>query len=150
MKSVFFSTMGGVPNKMLYNVYMKTLKLRCNNFLEFSSIFSQLFHPLFQLLQRVDQSFYNSSDPSTGTKVRLHATPREGKPYFRVQNKGGGYLEDNGVFPNNASRQELRELTHFYFIHHLIKKENERLCVPLQVSLETMLELRLPSFSFPL
>lgn len=55
------------------------------------------------------------TDPSTGTKVRIHAEPGEGTPYFRVQNKGGGYLDDNGVFPSNASKQELRDLTHFYF-----------------------------------
>lgn len=36
---------------------------------------------------------------STGTKVRIHANPGEGTPYFRVQNKGGGYLNDDGVFP---------------------------------------------------
>ncbi len=55
------------------------------------------------------------TDPSTGTKVRVHAEPGEGTPYFRVQNKGGGYLDDNGVFPSNATKQELRDATHFYF-----------------------------------
>lgn len=55
------------------------------------------------------------TDPSTGTKVRIHAEPGGGTPYFRVQNKGGGYLDDNGVFPSNATRQELRDATHFYF-----------------------------------
>ncbi|CAM3843290.1 hypothetical protein MALU111345_21910 [Marinicrinis lubricantis] len=55
------------------------------------------------------------TDPSTGTKVRIHAEPGEGTPYFRVQNKGGGYLDDNGVFPSNATKQELRDATHFYF-----------------------------------
>ncbi|WP_374018150.1 polymorphic toxin-type HINT domain-containing protein [Paenibacillus thiaminolyticus] len=54
-------------------------------------------------------------DPTTGTKVRIHATPGEGTPYFRVQNKGGGYLNDDGVFPSNATKQELRDQTHFYF-----------------------------------
>jgi len=47
------------------------------------------------------------TDPSTGTKVRIHAEPEEGTPYFRVQNKGGGYLDDNGVFPSNATKQKL-------------------------------------------
>lgn len=55
------------------------------------------------------------TDPATGTKVRIHSGPGEGIPYFRVQNKGGGYLDDNGVFPSNATRQELRDATHFYF-----------------------------------
>ncbi|MEL4028670.1 pre-toxin TG domain-containing protein [Caldifermentibacillus hisashii] len=55
------------------------------------------------------------TDPSTGTKVRIHAEPGEGTPYFRVQNKGGGYLDNNGVFPSNATKQELRDKTHFYF-----------------------------------
>ncbi|MBD7970094.1 hypothetical protein H9647_18695 [Paenibacillus sp. Sa2BVA9] len=54
-------------------------------------------------------------DPSTGTKVRIHAEPGEGTPYFRVQNEGGNYLDDNGVFPSNATRQEFRDATHFYF-----------------------------------
>lgn len=48
------------------------------------------------------------TDPSTGTKVRIHAEPGGGTPYFRVQNKGGGYLDDN--------KQELRDATHFYFV----------------------------------
>jgi hypothetical protein len=47
--------------------------------------------------------------------VRIHAEPGEGTPYFRVQNKGGGYLDNNGVFPSNATKQELRDKTHFYF-----------------------------------
>jgi len=55
------------------------------------------------------------TDPSTGTKVRIHAEPGGGTPYFRVQNKGGGYLDNNGVFPSNATRQELRDATHFNF-----------------------------------
>ncbi|MBH5318332.1 hypothetical protein I6N90_10985 [Paenibacillus sp. GSMTC-2017] len=55
------------------------------------------------------------TDPKTGTKVRIHAEPGAGTPYFRVQNKGGGYLNDEGVFPSNASKQELRDTTHFYF-----------------------------------
>lgn len=55
------------------------------------------------------------TDPSTGTKVRIHAEPGEGTPCFRVQNKGGGYLDDNGVFPSNATKQELRDSTHFNF-----------------------------------
>ncbi|RRJ67000.1 RHS repeat protein [Paenibacillus oralis] len=55
------------------------------------------------------------TDPSTGNKIRIHANPGEGTPYFRVQNKGGNYLDQSGNFPSNASRQELRELTHFYF-----------------------------------
>lgn len=54
-------------------------------------------------------------DPKTGTKVRIQANPGEGTPYFRVQNKGGGYLNDDGVFPSNATKQELRDQTHFYF-----------------------------------
>lgn len=54
-------------------------------------------------------------DPATGTKVRIHANPGEGTPYFRVQNKGGGYLDDDGIFPSNATRQGLRDQTHFYF-----------------------------------
>ncbi len=32
-------------------------------------------------------------DPTTRTKVRIHSTPGEGIPYFRVQNAGGGYLD---------------------------------------------------------
>ncbi|MCK8058729.1 MULTISPECIES: RHS repeat-associated core domain-containing protein [unclassified Fusibacter] len=55
------------------------------------------------------------TDPVTGTIVRVHATPGEGAPYFRVQNSGGGYLDSTGAFPSDATRQELRDLTHFYF-----------------------------------
>ncbi len=47
------------------------------------------------------------TDPVTGTKVRIHATPGEGTPYFRVQNKGGGYLDNNGSFPSNATNKNL-------------------------------------------
>ena len=28
-------------------------------------------------------------EPTTGTKVRIHAEPGDGTPYFRIQNKGG-------------------------------------------------------------
>lgn len=52
---------------------------------------------------------------STGEIVRVHTSPSNGKPYFRVQNSGGNYLDNTGNFPSNASRQELRDLTHFYF-----------------------------------
>lgn len=55
------------------------------------------------------------TDPVSGTKVRIHATPTQGTPYFRVQKAGGGYLDTNGLFPSNATRQEVRNLTHFYF-----------------------------------
>jgi len=54
-------------------------------------------------------------DPVTGIKVRIHATPGVGVPYFRVQNSGSGYLDHNGLFPSNATKQEFRDLTHFYF-----------------------------------
>lgn len=55
------------------------------------------------------------TDPDTGMAVRIHASPREGTSYFRVQNKSGNYLDKNGNFPSNATRKELRDLTHFYF-----------------------------------
>ena len=55
------------------------------------------------------------TDPDTGMVVRIHASPREGTSYFRVQNKSGNYLDKNGNFPSNATRKELRDLTHFYF-----------------------------------
>ncbi|WP_287022154.1 hypothetical protein [Cohnella sp.] len=55
------------------------------------------------------------TDPNTGTKVRIHATPGEGNPYFRVQNKGGNYLGDDGKFPSNATKEEIGDLTHFEF-----------------------------------
>ncbi|WP_420768693.1 pre-toxin TG domain-containing protein [Parageobacillus thermoglucosidasius] len=55
------------------------------------------------------------TDSTTGIKIRIHATPGQGRPYFRVQNKDGNYLDKNGKFPSNATRQELRDLTHFYF-----------------------------------
>ncbi|TCJ93393.1 UNVERIFIED_ORG: peptidoglycan hydrolase-like protein with peptidoglycan-binding domain [Anoxybacillus amylolyticus] len=55
------------------------------------------------------------TDPNTGMVVRIHASPGEGTPYFRVQNKSGNYLDKNGNFPSNATRKELRDLTHFYF-----------------------------------
>jgi len=55
------------------------------------------------------------TDYNTGIVVRIHANPGEGKPYFRVQNKAGNYLDKNGNFPSNATRKELRDLTHFYF-----------------------------------
>lgn len=54
-------------------------------------------------------------NPSTGEKIRIHANPGYGIPYFRVQNSGGNYVDASGVFPSNATRQEVRELTHFYF-----------------------------------
>lgn len=55
------------------------------------------------------------TDPATGTKIRIHSNPGSGTPYFRVQNKGGNYLDSQGNFPSNATRQEMRDLTHFYF-----------------------------------
>ncbi|MBC2074817.1 hypothetical protein HCJ55_13415, partial [Listeria marthii] len=55
------------------------------------------------------------TNPISGEKVRIHALPSNEKPYFRVQNKGGNYLDDTGQFPSNATKQELRDLTHFYF-----------------------------------
>jgi len=57
------------------------------------------------------------TDPNSGTKVRIHANPVQGSPYFRVQNGNNNYLDNNGTFPSNATRQELRDLTHFYFQH---------------------------------
>lgn len=54
-------------------------------------------------------------DNETGMKVRIHATPGEGTPYFKVMNSGKNYLDKNGNFPSNASKQEVRNLTHFYF-----------------------------------
>ncbi|MBL0386934.1 DNRLRE domain-containing protein [Tumebacillus sp. ITR2] len=56
------------------------------------------------------------TNTNTGYKFRIHANPMEGKnPYFRAQNKGGGYLDENGLFPSNATKQELRDLTHFNY-----------------------------------
>jgi hypothetical protein len=55
------------------------------------------------------------TDPVTGTKVRIMANPAEGSPYFRVQNAGGNHLGSDGLYPSNATRQELRDLTYFYF-----------------------------------
>ena len=56
------------------------------------------------------------TDPATGTTVRIHMTPAKGaRPYFRVRNAGGNYLDSNGLFPSNATRQQVRDLTHFYF-----------------------------------
>jgi hypothetical protein len=55
------------------------------------------------------------TDPVTGTKVRIMTSPLDGNPYFRVQSRGNNYLGSDGLFPSNATRQELRELTHFYF-----------------------------------
>ncbi|WP_436666604.1 YxiF family protein [Priestia koreensis] len=47
------------------------------------------------------------TDPNTGTKFRIHATPGEGTLYFRVQNNGGNYLNQTGGFPSNATKKEL-------------------------------------------
>ena len=55
------------------------------------------------------------TDTKTGIKVRVQESPINGNPYFRVQNKGGNYLEANGSFPSNATKQEMRNLTHFEF-----------------------------------
>ncbi|HAC3854686.1 TPA: hypothetical protein U0G56_002278 [Listeria monocytogenes] len=55
------------------------------------------------------------TNPNTGEKIRIHTSPSNGKPYFRVQNKGGNYIDDTGNFPSNATKQEVRDLTHFYF-----------------------------------
>ena len=54
-------------------------------------------------------------DSKTGIKVRVQETPVDGNPYFRVQNKGGNYLNAEGSFSSNATKQELRDLTHFKF-----------------------------------
>jgi len=48
-------------------------------------------------------------------KVRIITSPTDGNPYFRVQTSGGNYLGNDGTFPSNATKQELRDLTHFYF-----------------------------------
>lgn len=57
----------------------------------------------------------NFTHPEIGTKIRIQPSPNDGNPYFRVQNTNGNYLDANGLFPSNATRQELRILTHFYF-----------------------------------
>jgi RHS repeat-associated protein len=55
------------------------------------------------------------TDPNTGMKIRIHAAPGQGNPYFRVQNNGGNYLGADGNFPSNATKQEFGNLTHFEF-----------------------------------
>ena len=45
---------------------------------------------------------------------RIQGSPANGKPYFRVYN-GANPLDANGVFPSWATRQQVRNLTHFYF-----------------------------------
>ncbi len=54
-------------------------------------------------------------NPASGTKIRMHLTPSNNKPYFRIQNSAGDYLDKTGKFPSNATKQEMRDLTHFYF-----------------------------------
>ncbi|KIV57783.1 hypothetical protein TS64_06025 [Aneurinibacillus migulanus] len=55
------------------------------------------------------------TNPENGDIIRIMPNPADGKPYFKVQNKGGGWLDEFGKFPSNATKQELRDLTHFYF-----------------------------------
>lgn len=55
------------------------------------------------------------TEPQTGTKVRIHLEPSNGQPYFRVQNAGGNYLGTDGLFPSNAGKDMIQELTHFIF-----------------------------------
>ncbi|WP_031341721.1 RHS repeat-associated core domain-containing protein, partial [Ruminiclostridium papyrosolvens] len=55
------------------------------------------------------------TDTNTGIKVRVQESPTNGNPYFRVQNKGGNYLDSDGSFPSNAAKKEMRNLTHFEF-----------------------------------
>lgn len=55
------------------------------------------------------------TNPDNGDVIRIMPNPADGKPYFKVQNKGGGWLDEFGNFPSNATKQELRDLTHFYF-----------------------------------
>ncbi len=55
------------------------------------------------------------TDMKTGIKIRVQESPINGNPYFRVQNKGGNYLDASGSFPSNATKQEMRNLTHFEF-----------------------------------
>ena len=42
--------------------------------------------------------------------------PQGGTAYFRVFNPGGNPLGANGLFPSWATKSQMRELTHFYFI----------------------------------
>lgn len=55
------------------------------------------------------------TNPENGDVIRIMPNPTDGKPYFRVQNKGGGWLDEYGNFPADATKKELRNLTHFYF-----------------------------------
>ncbi len=55
------------------------------------------------------------TDPTSGTRIRIHASPSNGNPYFRVQNSGGNYLGADGKFPSGASKDEIGNLTHFNF-----------------------------------
>ncbi|MDM5186834.1 hypothetical protein QUF99_05535 [Bacillus sp. DX4.1] len=55
------------------------------------------------------------TNPENGDIIRIMPNLDNGKPYFKVQNKGGGWLDEFGNFPSNATKQELRDSTHFYF-----------------------------------
>ncbi|PDY47359.1 hypothetical protein COL60_25975 [Bacillus pseudomycoides] len=55
------------------------------------------------------------TNPENGDIIRIMPNPANGKPYFKVQNRGGGWLDEFGDFPSNATKKELRDLTHFYF-----------------------------------
>ncbi|HGE5783265.1 TPA: T7SS effector LXG polymorphic toxin, partial [Bacillus pseudomycoides] len=51
------------------------------------------------------------TNPENGDIIRIMPNPANGKPYFKVQNKGGGWLDEFGNFPSNATKKELRDLT---------------------------------------
>lgn|GEM_PF-6657883 len=38
---------------------------------------------------------------------------------FRVQNKGGGYLDNNGLFRSYATKQELSDLIHLMILNSI-------------------------------
>lgn len=47
---------------------------------------------------------------------RIQGSPGVGNAYFRVINGFGNYLDASAQVINNASKQQFRILTHFYFV----------------------------------
>jgi len=54
--------------------------------------------------------------PSGNHTFRIQSSPANGKSYFRVMNSHGNYLDSFGRVLSNVTSNELRNLTHFYFL----------------------------------
>ena len=55
------------------------------------------------------------TNQSKSLSIRVMPNPTNGKPYFRVINNYGNYLDSYGNILNNVDKIAIRNLTHFYF-----------------------------------